>query len=195
MQLPLIAIPVKPFGVAKRRLSPVLDAKRRSVLGREVAARTMAAARATGAPVAVVTADAGVKTWARSQGVGVITDPGQGLSAAARAAVAAAGSRPWVILHADLPLIAPGDLELVIAGLKDAGSMIAPSYNGGTSVLAGRGAFPFRYGPASFRRHLAMARPSPVVVVRVGLAIDLDGPSDLAIASRHPRGVWLADFL
>jgi 2-phospho-L-lactate guanylyltransferase len=192
---PLVAIPVKPFGVAKRRLSPVLDAKRRSVLGREVAARTVAAARATGVPVAVVTADAGVEGWARSQGADVITDPGLGLSAAARAAVAAAGSRPWIILHADLPLIAPSDLAPVIAGLEDARSIIAPSYDGGTSVLAGFGAFRFRYGPASFRRHLALARPSPTVVVRAGLAIDLDGPSDLATASRHPRGVWLADFL
>jgi 2-phospho-L-lactate guanylyltransferase len=192
---PLIAIPVKPFGVAKRRLSPVLDAKRRSVLGREIAARTVAAARATGAPVAVVTADSGVEAWARNQGVGVIADPGQGLSAAACAAVAAAGSRPWIILHADLPLIAPSDLAPVVAGLETAGSMIAPSYDGGTSVLAGFGVFPFHYGPASFRRHVALARPAPVVIVRVGFAVDLDGPSDLLTASRHPRGVWLADFL
>ena len=192
---PLVAIPVKPFGVAKRRLSPVLDARRRSVLGREVAARTVAAARATGAPVAVVTADPGVGTWARSQGVGVISDPGQGLNAAARAVVETAADRPWIILHADLPLITPGDLELVLAGLADTGSIIAPSYDGGTSALAGLGGFPFRYGPGSFRRHLALARPAPNIVVRVGFAIDLDEPKDLVAASRHPRGVWLADFL
>lgn len=194
MQAPLIAIPVKPFGVAKRRLAPVLDAGRRSRLGREVAARTIAAAQATGVPVAVVTADAGVMAWAGNQGANVVVDPGRDLNVAAQAAVRAAGSRPWMILHADLPLVEPADLLAVITELKTAGSVIAPSYDGGTSVLAGSGPFPFRYGPASFRRHIACAPHRLKVLVRVGLAIDLDAPSDLAAARQHPRGAWLSDF-
>ena len=56
----LAAIPIKPFGVAKRRLSTRLDAPARSRLGKAVAARTAAAATDAGALVAIVTGDADV---------------------------------------------------------------------------------------------------------------------------------------
>ena len=54
----LAAIPIKPFGVAKRRLSTRLDAPARSRLGKAVAARTAAAAVERGAHD-VVTAGGG----------------------------------------------------------------------------------------------------------------------------------------
>jgi 2-phospho-L-lactate guanylyltransferase len=193
MDKPLIAIPVKPFGVAKRRLAGVLDAAERSRLGREVASRTIAAAQRTGAHVAVVTADRGVAAWARSQGTSVIVDPGSGLDNAALAAVEAAHGVPWVIVHADLPLVAPADMVTALDALETDGSVIAPSYNGGTSVLGGRGAFTFRYGPGSFHRHLAQA-PQMTVLTTIGLAIDLDAPSDLEAAKRHALGSWLSEF-
>lgn len=194
MNNPLVVIPVKPFGVAKRRLAGVLDAPHRSRLGREVASRTIDAARASGAGVAIVTADPGVAEWARRQDAAVVSDPGLGLDEAARAAVEAAQGRPWVVLHADLPLIAPADVAAVLAALETNGSVIAPSYDGGTSALGGSGSFSFRYGPGSFHRHFAAA-PRMQVVARVGLAIDLDAPSDLEAARRHRRGSWLAEFV
>jgi 2-phospho-L-lactate/phosphoenolpyruvate guanylyltransferase len=192
MQPLLIGIPVKPFGVAKGRLAPLLDAPRRSFLGREVAARTIGAAAATGVDVAVVTADEGVASWARDLGVGIITDPGKGLDEAATTVVSAAEGRPWMILHADLPLVSTDDILVLLDGLQRSDTVISPSYNGGTSALGSKGAFPFRYGPASFRAHLALAAGG-TVIVRLGLALDLDTPADFIAAQRHPCGEWLVD--
>jgi 2-phospho-L-lactate guanylyltransferase len=191
----LIAIPIKPFGVAKRRLAPILDAEGRSRVGKAVAAHVTAAALATGCPVAVVTADDGVAGWARDHGTSVIGESSPGLNQAAGAALDTArrDKRPWMILHADLPALTPADLLDALAMLPDEGVVLAPSHNGGTSLIAADlDAFTFAYGRASFRRHLATAARLPHrVLIRSGLAIDLDGPHDLTTAIRLPAGRWL----
>ena len=78
----MIAIPVKPFGVAKQRLSPVLDPSQRRRLGKAVAARVIATALDTGSTVAVVTGDGGVADWARRLGASTIAEPKGGDSTA-----------------------------------------------------------------------------------------------------------------
>ena len=196
----LIAIPVKPFGVAKRRLAPVLGPNQRRRLGRAVAAHVIAVALDTGFPVAVVTGDDGVAAWAQQLGASSIADPPTGgLNGAAAAAVAVARQRMawWMILHADLPTLKPSDLHQALEAIPEHGVVLAPSHNGGTSLIAGHlDAYPFAYGPASFRRHLARATGfDPRVLVRPGLAIDLDGPEDLAVVARLPAGQWLAPLI
>ena len=186
----LIAIPVKPFGVAKSRLQPALDAAQRSRLGKTIATRTAMQARATGARVAVVTGDDGVAGWARGHGVEVVRESseyGAGLNGAAAAAVAAAGSgkSDWLILHADLPLVSQADVEAAISRHRPGRFVLAPSYDGGTALIMGTGAFPFSYGPGSFHRHLRAANGSADVVIRSGLALDLDTPRDLEAACDH----------
>ncbi|MGI9649274.1 MAG: 2-phospho-L-lactate guanylyltransferase [Acidimicrobiia bacterium] len=182
----LIAIPVKPFGVAKARLDSVLSAAQRSRLGRAIAARTIEQALGTGAPVAVVTGDPGVAAWAATTGAEVVLEqpemePGLSGAAAAAAAVAVRRESSWLILPADLPLLTVADLEAAISRHRPGGHVIAPSYNGGTSLLMGSGSFAFSYGPGSFHRHLRAAGGAEVVV-RTGLALDLDTPRDLAMA-------------
>ena len=114
----LAAIPIKPFGVAKARLAPVLGQAERSRLGRAIAARTARIAAAAGAEVIVVTADQGVAAWAETESIGVLRedpDLGGGLNGAAATAVRHAtdlGVR-WAIVHADLPVAAEGDLRTV----------------------------------------------------------------------------------
>lgn len=188
---PLIAIPVKPFGVAKARLSPVLDAPQRRRLGTTVAAHTVTTAVRTGATTVVVTGDAGVARWAHRLGVDVVADAGTGLDGAARAAVAhAGGRRPWIILHADLPLLDSRDLERPLVAVSDGRPVLAPSYDGGTTLLgATTEAFEFSYGPGSFHRHLQAAGGTALVVTAPGLMLDLDDPRDLA-AVRHTL-TWL----
>ncbi|NOY56553.1 MAG: 2-phospho-L-lactate guanylyltransferase [Actinobacteria bacterium] len=199
MPRPLIAVPVKPFGVAKRRLATVMDAPTRSIVGRRIAARTLEAARQTGASVVVVAGDRGVRQWAGALGFASIPELEPGLTGAARAAVDAAAfdTCPWIIAHADLPLVEVDDFHAVIGALEEADVVIAPSYNGGTTVVAGTlGSFDFRYGEGSFRRHLGVAsRKRLRIVVRLGLGLDLDGPSDLESAIRHPRGAWLRSLV
>ena len=196
----MIAIPVKPFGVAKRRLSPVLDPRHRRRLGKAVAAHVITTALGTGCTVAVVTGNDGVADWARRLGASTIAEPaGEGLNGAAAGAVEAARreGRGWMILHADLPTLIPADLTEALAAATECRVVLAPSHNGGTSLIAGDlDSFRFAYGPASFRRHLgAVAGHNHRLLVRPGLAIDLDGPEDLAIATRLPAGRWLETLL
>lgn len=196
----LIVIPVKPFGVAKRRLAPVLNAAQRSRVGKAVAAHVVATAQATGCPVAVVTGDDGVWSWARRLGASVIREPPEGgldQAGTAAAAVARRQGRAWMILHADLPVLTASELRDAVAALESKGVLLAPSHNGGTSLLAADlDAFPFAYGRTSFRRHLAAAARLPHrLLIRTGLAVDLDGPQDLATALRLPAGQWLSTFV
>jgi 2-phospho-L-lactate guanylyltransferase len=199
-----VAIPVKPFGVAKARLAPVLGPRARSRLGRAVLAHTIQAASAAGGIVAVVTADAGVARWAKAEGVEVVPeDPqlGSGLDGAARAGAAAAhhqGLR-WAVVHGDLPLAEPDDLREVFEALQQ-GPVIVPSLERGTNVVAASLAdFPFSYGPDSFGRHLAAAAflsgSPPRVLVRTRLALDLDGPRELQAIRSHPHGAWIEGCL
>lgn len=164
---------------------------------------TLETAAATGALVAVVTADPGVARWTKAQGHEVIPESpehGTGLDGAATAAVAAAERRQtsWVVVHADLPLLSTSDLEEAISRLEDHDLVLAPSRNGGTSLAGGRAAFPFSYGPGSFHRHLARAvraGTGVAVVVRTGLAVDLDDPEDLAGLRALAGGDWLEQYL
>jgi len=182
-----IAIPVKPFGVAKARLSPVLDSHQRSLLGKQIAAHTVTEARSTGARVAVVTGDDGVANWAKDLGVEVVAESiehGTGLNGAAVAATSQAvrAGLSWMILHADLPHISRGDLKEAFDRFRPGRYVLAPSYDGGTTLLMGTGPFPFHYGPGSFHHHLRAAGERADVLVRRGLALDLDSPHDLEAA-------------
>ncbi len=198
MTLRLLAgVPVKPFGVAKARLAPRLDAAARRRLGQALALRTAGAAAAAGAEVAIVTGDAHVAEWAAGNGLEVIPEPAPSLDAAAGAVVAAAAmsGRPWAVVHADLPLARPEDLDPLFAAAAAGAVALAPSRDGGTSAVAGEGPFPFAYGPGSYHRHLRRAARRSVTVNRPGLALDLDTPADLDAALAHPDGAWLAGYV
>ncbi len=171
-----IGIPVKPFRVAKARLAPLLDAPGRARLGMTIAARTIRVASRVGSP-AVVTGDDAVAEWAAAHGAGVIREQPGGLDGAASAIVADADGRPWMVLHADLPRVCPDDLRRAADALSSVPAVLAPSWDGGTSLFGGTGPARFSYGPGSFHRHLR-GSPGALVLVRRGLALDLDTPSD-----------------
>jgi 2-phospho-L-lactate guanylyltransferase len=195
----LAAIPIKPFGVAKARLSGRLDAETRSRLGKAVAARTAEAATDAGALVAIVTGDSGVAKWARSLGYLTIDETlslRDGLNGAAEAAVfeATRRQRGWAIIHADLPLVTPAALGAVFS-LASKSVVMVPAHDGGTNVIAGRGtSVRFSYGKGSFHRHLA-GYPNARIVTNPQLALDLDTARDLARATIDPAGRWLSAYL
>lgn len=191
----LAAVPIKRFYVAKRRLAPLLSSETRSRLGQDLALRTMSAIASAGGEVVALAADREVATWAEDRGWEAMVDRAGGLDQAAAAAAARADAegRAWLVIHADLPLLTPPDVSAALEVLEAAGSPIAPSDDGGTSLVGGRGEFRFSYGPGSFHRHLArLTRPR--VIVRRGLALDLDGPSDYAAALRSRGGNWLSGY-
>lgn len=191
----VIGVPVKPFGVAKRRLADVLDADERARLGRALAVRTVTAVAEAGARPLILSADDQVTEWSRSIGVEVLLDEGSSLDRAATAAVALIRGRgaAWGVLHADVPTLTSRDLGSAIEHLAEGAAVISPSSDGGTSFIgACLDEFVFRYGPGSFHRHLAgLGGESPRVVVRRGLALDLDTPYDLQAAAGTTEGAWL----
>ncbi len=195
----LAVVPVKGFSTAKERLGGLFDAERRRALAMALAARTTAAWHEAGHEVIVVAGDDDAAAWARARDLEVIGEPaGEGLDGAATAGVAVALARglPWCVTHADLPLFDARDAAAV-AGLAGPDRLVlAPARDGGTNLIAGTRPFTFAYGPGSFHRHLSAARHAErVVVVRVGTALDLDGPDDLAAAIALERGRWLAASL
>lgn len=197
MRKPLIAIPLKPFGDAKGRLAGALPAGKRAFLGRALAQRTVALSVESGAATVVLAGSAEIAAWASRLGVAVAEDGGRGLNNAARLAVEHAGKERWIICHADLPLLTPFDLNRAVEAVTAGGSVIAPSSDGGTSLIGSAGgAIEFAYGPGSFRRHLARLAPRDVsVLVSTGLCLDVDTPEDLEASLGHPRGKWLRDVL
>lgn len=149
----------------------------------------------------IVTSDGRVAAWARRHGWETLAEAKEGrtgLDRAAAAATAHAAGSPWAVIHADLPLATAADLGAVFAMLGE-GAVLAPSRDGGTNVAGGTvDHFPFHYGSGSFQHHLAGAARlglAPRVLIRPRLALDLDGPADLADALAAPGGGWLRSML
>ncbi len=170
-------VPIRSFD-GLTRLAEALSTEERFALMRRLAKRTCTAIAEAGAPVMIVTGDHEVRSWASASGFGLVDEPDPpGLDAAAAGGIAQADDA-WMVVHADLPAIAPEDIDAAVA-LLGGRSVLAPSHDGGTSLIAGSTpAFPFSYGVESFHRHLA-AVPDAAVLIRPGLALDLDRPSDL----------------
>ena len=193
MDEPLVALPIRSFRDAYRRLARSYSPDERAALARALAVHTTRTVLRAGVTPNIVTSAKEVREWAMAGGFRVVTDPpGGGLDGAADRAVRLAAGRPWLILHSDLPCLSPDEVLLALEVVRAGERALAPSYDGGTSALGGRGRHPFRYGAASFHRHLT-AGPPPRVITSLGFLLDIDRPQDLAAAARHPRGAWLAD--
>lgn len=175
----------------KRRLRAVLDAAGRDRLARRMLTRVLAAAdgaRSVSSLLIVSPDDEGLPA-----GYEVVHDSGAGLNAAferARAQVRAArvSDAPVagiVLLPADLPELAAADVDALVEAGRQARIAIAPDRRGlGTNGLYLPAALDFRcrFGTDSRPRHEAEARRfgiEPAIVMRPGLAADLDTPADL----------------
>jgi 2-phospho-L-lactate/phosphoenolpyruvate guanylyltransferase len=183
---PAVVIPVKAFGLAKRRLADVLDPAARADLARSMAETVIAAAGQL--QVIVVCDDDAVRSWAEGLGVEVVWTPGVGLNGAVEAGVAhlaAQGVRRAIVAHADLPLAT--DLAWVNQFSVARGGIVAivPDRHGdGTNVIAlpSDAGFRFAYGPGSCERHQAEAMRlelAVAVVHHARLGWDVDRPEDL----------------
>lgn len=193
MTYAVAALPIRSFRDAYRRLAGTLDPQRRASLARALASHTASTVREASLQPLIVSSAPEVRQWALDQSYEIRPDPpGGGLNAAAREIVRIAGDRSWLILHSDLPCLTSGEVEAALEILLAGCHVLAPSYDGGTSALGGRGPFPFAYGVASFHRHLH-AGPVASVVNSLGFQLDIDSPADLVAAAHHPRGAWLVE--
>lgn len=160
------------------RLCSVLGPEDRTRLSLKLATRAATAARGADLDVVVVSSDPQVRSWASTMSVECWPDAGGGLSAAAAAATSTLDQLPWLVLHADLPLVDATALSRV-AEASTSGTVLVPSHDGGTNVIASAGEFPFRYGRGSFHRHFAAA-PDATIISDAQLSIDIDTPLQLS---------------
>lgn len=192
--MPTVAIiPVKSFHLGNQRLAGVLTERQRINLGRALARHVARTAEDAGLMSLFVSDAADVAEWAAKLGFPTTPDPSQGLDGAARAGVewaAASGSR-WMVIHSDLPLLSVKDL-VCVSGAK--GDVIAPSADGGTTLIGSSSTVEFSFGPGSFHRHLGRLH-EPEVIVRTGLLHDVDSPRDLKSVLAHSRGEWLREVV
>lgn len=176
-------VPVRSFD-GLTRLAHVLDAGARAELMLRLTERTVDVIHRAMLPVSIVSSDPRVMAWGAAHADRVVPEPpAGGLNAAALAGVSTIRGA-WMVVHADLPVVRVEDI-VAAARLADRTTVIAPSRDGGTSLIGGSGEPPpFRYGPGSFHRHLSAFRGRAIVLVRAGLALDLDRPWDLTALHR-----------
>ncbi|MGC9221012.1 MAG: 2-phospho-L-lactate guanylyltransferase [Solirubrobacteraceae bacterium] len=190
--MPTIAIlPVKTLDQAKQRLAPAVDYGHRQALMEAMLADTVVALRRTDGieRILMVTADATATRMAVEDGVTVVEDTASNHSDAAMLGIARArefGAQRVLVVAADCPLVAPAELDALLARpVPPRSALIVPDRHGeGTNalLLTPPDALTPSFGPGSRSRHgeLAVAQDTVAEVVEVpGLALDIDTPEDL----------------
>ena len=158
-----IVVPAKALSRGKSRLAPVLDeADRRALSLRflDSVLRACLAARGV-APGCVRIVSDGEDALARAapSGVAALAQSGRGLNRAldqARRAARQDGAAALVVLSSDLPFVAAGDVERLLAAAAPGVATVAPDRAGrGTNALALPAAadFRFRFGRDSAAAH------------------------------------------
>jgi len=186
-------VPVKPFAVAKRRLSPALDEVARARLARlmlEDVLDVLAQPQAHLAGIVVVTADEDAAALAKERNALVVADRGDGINAAIRLGrdfAVTRGCGGVLVVPSDLPHLFADEIARAVAAVRAPNSLaiLAASSDGGTNLLACRPgkALPLRFGARSFDKHCADARATSLaihVLPSTALGLDIDGPENLA---------------
>ncbi|MBD5802205.1 2-phospho-L-lactate guanylyltransferase [Azoarcus sp. Aa7] len=184
-------IPIKLPALGKGRLAGVLGPGERQRLIRAMLDRVLDALLGSSLieRIAIVTPAANLT----SRPVEVLPDCGLGLNGSvqqAALALADRGASELVVMHGDLPLARPEDIdELVLRG-RQSGLGLAPDRArvGTNAIYLEAGSdFRFQFGTQSFPIHVAEALRCglvPAIVERPGLAFDVDLPADLARFAR-----------
>lgn len=188
-----IVVPVKAFGLAKQRLSGVLQPSERAALARSMLIDVLNIVASTILPsnVIVVTSSPEASDIAKSAGMRVLheaacSDLNSAIEAASRhMIVQSAGG--FLMLPADVPEITMAAIHQAFAALDQNRSLVlAPAINdGGTNLLGCRPPQAIRpeFGTMSFARHLAAAKRAGLachVLNSPELGRDIDSPDDLA---------------
>ena len=192
-----VAIPVRSFDGAKSRLGAVLDAEERHDLVERLLRRTIAAALATQGvtEVVVVSPDPEVLRVAAAAGARPVEQRSRGLNPSLQEARAAATGGRLLIVPADLPGVTADALVRVLAAGDTAGSpsvVLAPDRHGrGTNALLldPPDVIDPAFGGDSRAGHawLASSADAAFAEVRDVLALDIDTPEDLLLASSLQR--------
>ena len=186
-------VPVRGLPAGKRRLAALLDMDERNDLVRAMLDDVVAALVAAESVDRVVIAsrDAAAREEAARLGVEFLDQTGLRLGynrAVAFAQEALADAEAILVVPADVPLITPDAVDLMVATAPDGPAVVvAPAHNGGTNGLLLRppDVIAPQFGPSSARAHEQSAAAAgeagaPFREARIDVwAFDLDTPADL----------------
>lgn len=185
-------VPVNVLSKAKRRLSPTLSQAQRRQLSVAMLKHVLAALSEARHLrwITVVSADKSVREIARRSGAGFLWEgKRQGLNKGVKLAIKSAqrtGALSVLVVHADLPLLKPREVDRFVEESQSYQVAFAPSRDdSGTNALLMKQPLAIDpvFGRDSFRRHLALAKKKRMksrVVRFEGLSFDVDTPQDLA---------------
>jgi 2-phospho-L-lactate guanylyltransferase len=98
------------------------------------------------------------------------------------------GKQPLIVLHGDIPLLSPEDIDAVLLAQTQSGGLVigCDRLAVGTNLLAFDASCrpQFSFGTDSCARHSRSAREADIpllVLRRTGIALDVDEPEDLAL--------------
>jgi 2-phospho-L-lactate guanylyltransferase len=197
-------VPVKPLRDSKSRLSQILSPDERAALTRRILGHTLEVLDDVKGifRTMVVSRDPAVLKMARQHGASTYSEADRkGLNMALTRAThiaVAQQANSILVLPSDLPFLTPADVEMMLDGVEVAGRngngngyqvpsralTICSDHNEeGTNalLLSPPTGFTFRYGPASFRRHLEEAENinmNPRIIHAPGIKFDLDTEED-----------------
>lgn len=193
-----VVIPVSTFEGAKSRLGAVLDAEERRDLVERLLRRTVTAALETPGvvDVVVVSPDPEVLAIAVAAGARPLAQRSRGLNPALQEARAAIAADRLLILPADLPTVAAGDLAQVLAAGDTAGNpsvVLAPDRHGrGTNalLLTPPEVIDPAFGGDSRAAHAWLASSADADYAEIPgiLGLDLDTADDLLLAESLGAG-------
>jgi 2-phospho-L-lactate guanylyltransferase len=194
-------VPVKPLRRGKSRLSDVLTEDERADLNRRLLAHTLDTLKSIREieHVLVISRDPAALALSREHGARTVREDGAPhLNVAlARATVVAQNyaTRGVLIIPADLPLITPEDVRLMLERVKDPPVVVvAPDRRRqGTNALlvCPAGLIEYDFGPGSFQRHCERARAVGArleILELPSLALDMDLPEDLDLVGDTLEG-------
>jgi 2-phospho-L-lactate guanylyltransferase len=173
-------VPFKMAGQRKTRLAPALSPPERDRLAQALFDRVVGVLDACPAVERISVLS---ETSPSHVGLDWLPDRGLGLNAELQALPTAG---PRLVIHADLPLVTPDDVEALLAAARGGGAIAPDRHGTGVNALALDAGVPieFRFGPDSLARHQEQAGGRLAIVARPGLALDIDTPEDLAEAVR-----------
>jgi len=185
-----VIIPLKRLDNAKSRLSFLLtdDERKQFCLKMlEDVLRTVKSTKRAHETV-VVSKDPMVSEIAKIFGVAYLKERKRGLNKTVSEAIdwcVEKGAASVLVLPADIPLVAPTDLNRIFSLREEASMVISPSRNGkGTNalLLTPPNVSPTFYGPRSFQRHIKEASKLRISFRRyrsARIALDIDTVEDL----------------
>jgi FO synthase len=200
-------VPVKPFAIAKRRLTPVLSSDERAQLARLMLEDVLdvLAACTILSGVVVITRDNAAGRIAQMSGACVMSDPVFDINAAVGVAIDLLRERRsagMIVVPSDIPLLPLPLIEVLGDHISRprAVALVPATRDGGTNLLACSpvDAISPSFGPNSFQRHFTAARGAgimPTVLASEAAGLDIDRSEDLAAFLSIPSATRSRAFL